>query len=119
MGTDPNSDDSDGDMLTDDLEAAGFSLGGQPWYSDPNSVDTNSDGRLDLHECWTALPETLPSNAPCDRDTDGDGQPDLFDRDDDGDGVDDGVDLSPINHMPTSGAFSGSSPFQLTRNNFV
>ncbi|MGD8855030.1 MAG: LamG domain-containing protein, partial [Chloroflexota bacterium] len=116
LGTDPDNADTDGDQLRDDLEVAGFLFGGQTWYSDPVNVDTNSDGRTDLYECWTAPPDALPSNTPCNLDTDGDGQPDLFDRDDDGDGVDDRVDLSPADHMPASGAFSGSSPFQMTLN---
>lgn len=98
--------DSDGDGLRDDMEVRGFgsttrTFAGK-WYSDPNSVDTNMDGLPDNMECWTDntfafIKNSLPSNMPCDRDSDGDGVPDMFDEDNDNDGVDDIRDLSPFN----------------------
>ena len=114
LGTDPDDPDSDGDQLRDDLEVKGFSFGGQTWYTDPLSVDTNNDGRPDLQECWTEIPYDLPSNIPCNLDTDHDAEPDLFDRDDDNDGIEDEVDLSPMNIM---GPFNGSNPLLLKLNN--
>ncbi|MBP7689617.1 MAG: APC family permease, partial [Thermoflexales bacterium] len=117
LGTDPNSLDTDGDWLRDDREVKGFSLGGQTWYSDPNQVDTNNDGQLDSQECWGTLPATLPSNQPCDLDTDHDGTPDLFDRDDDGDAVSDRVDLSPGKVLGSGQPFSADNPFRLIIDN--
>ncbi|MEM7127834.1 MAG: LamG-like jellyroll fold domain-containing protein [Chloroflexota bacterium] len=103
LGTAPTQQDSDGDGIRDDLEVAGFSLGGTTWYLDPTEPDSNKDGVIDGIECfeWSeANPEFDPANPTqlgnC-RDTDGDDTPDVFDADNDGDGVYDSVDSSAFN----------------------
>jgi len=74
------------------------------WYTNPLEADTNRDGLGDGQE-WNVGKTTAPSDtgAPSGAgkpyDTDGDGEPDLFDRDNDGDGVPDSLDLSPISQL--------------------
>jgi hypothetical protein len=111
LGTSPTNPDSDGDLISDGAEVAGFIFGSERWYSDPLNPDTNGDGRLDTLECpQLRLIQGSRSPAGVCPDTDGDGIPDLFDDDDDGDGVRDRVDLSP-------GSVLGSvqQPFNATR----
>lgn len=110
VGTDPTYADTDEDGIPDELEVRGFSLGGQDWFTDPRSLDSNRDGIGDGQE-WDHNQDGLPD------DTDGDGVPDLFDFDNDGDGVPDSKDLSPFTALPT--VFTESSPFQLTVNNLT
>ncbi|MFN2184456.1 MAG: LamG-like jellyroll fold domain-containing protein [Anaerolineae bacterium] len=117
LGTDPDDADSDHDYLRDDLEVQGFLFKNpttgvvERYYSDPLSADTNNDGVGDIQECWASVQDTnAPWSRPCDLDTDGDGEPDIFDGDNDNDGVPDGVDRSPFDSM---GTFSASNPFQL------
>ncbi|MEZ4681432.1 MAG: hypothetical protein R2932_45185 [Caldilineaceae bacterium] len=117
LGTRLNDVDSDGDNLRDDLEVKGFEIGGRRWYANPNNGDTNGDGILDTLECWnenTALDFSAPVNVACNRDTDGDGVPDLFTYDNDGDGVDDTTDLSPFQREAT--IFDATTPFTLQSN---
>ncbi len=117
LGTNPTSKDTDGDDLQDGMEVRGFGSGGilnGKWYSNPNSIDTNRDGLPDNLECWqdatlNQISSAMPSATPCDRDTDGDGVPDIFDLDNDNDGVDDKTDLSPFSKL--SGPFSYGNPF--------
>ena len=116
LGTNPEKADTDDDGLRDALEVQGFDLGGRHWYLDPTSPDTNNDGLLDTQECWSTLPATLPSGKPCTLDTDGDGQPDLFDRDNDGDGIDDRVDLSPFSKASFGKDELGGTFFELQVN---
>ncbi|HQZ70001.1 MAG TPA: hypothetical protein PK826_01580 [Anaerolineae bacterium] len=85
IGTDVNRADSDGDGLGDGVEVRGFA--GQ--YSDPLESDTDRDGRSDGEECPGM------SGRVC-ADTDGDGQPDLFDEDSDNDGFFDSIDHAPL-----------------------
>ena len=100
LGTDPEDIDSDGDLISDATEVAGFNNGTQ-WYMNPLDADTNGDGLVDLAECFEridvadgAFNGTDVSNIDC-PDTDGDGAPDVFDYDNDGDGVPDAADSSP------------------------
>lgn len=86
----PDGRDSDGDLVTDDVEVAGFTLGERTWRGDPLSRDSNGDGIGDAQE-W--LGDADADGTP--DDTDGDGLPDLFDPDNDNDGVPDQLDLSP------------------------
>lgn len=94
LGTNPCMADSDGDHITDLAEVEGFELYGVRWYLNPRDPDTNHDGISDLDECFelSTLNPGGPS-GPC-PDTDGDGDPDVFDQDDDGDGVPDSQDLA-------------------------
>ncbi len=115
LGTDPESADTDGDSISDATEVRGFEYpvgSGQRWYSDPNNPDSNGDGIADTYECWSTFPPagSPPYTTPCDKDSDGDSTPDLFDRDDDGDGVSDRVDLSPAGK-----AGSPDAPFDADR----
>jgi len=121
LGTDPENADSDNDQLRDDLEVEGFVFAGERWYTDPLNADTNNDGLLDTRECWIVLPLDVqrdpPWTAPCDLDTDGNLEPDIFDRDNDGDGVPDRVDLSPFETMAgADGYFDEKDPFQFQVN---
>ncbi len=122
LGTAPDNPDSDGDQIRDDTEVQGFEYpagSGERWYSDPNNPDTNDDGIVDTHECWSTFPPvgSLPYTTPCDKDSDGDGVPDLFDRDNDGDGVSDRVDLSPARKMGSPAApFDSDTAFDLQIN---
>ncbi|HYF63552.1 MAG TPA: hypothetical protein VD886_12110, partial [Herpetosiphonaceae bacterium] len=95
LNTYPGMADTDGDTITDTLEVEGFLYNGSQWYLDPNESDTNRDGMVDSTECaaMSTAFGSFDANAGC-PDTDGDGEPDLFDDDNDGDGVHDVVDLS-------------------------
>ena len=96
LTTHPAQWDSDGDAITDTLEINGFNYNGRMWYLNPNENDSNKDGLVDSIEClvWTAGSHYDPS-AAC-PDTDGDGDPDIWDDDNDNDGVIDATDLSPF-----------------------
>ncbi len=89
LGTDYDQADSDGDGLNDNLEVVGFVSNNIQWYLDPLNIDSNEDGLWDSVEC-----PDLATTGTC-PDTDGDGEPDVFDYDNDGDGVPDSVDSSP------------------------
>jgi len=106
LGTDPESDDTDGDGIGDNVEVTGFTYNGQTWYGDPLEMDSNRDGLGDIRE-WNLDQDGdgLPD------DTDGDGTPDLFDRDNDGDGVPDKIDLSP--YYAGTVAYTNAAPFEL------
>ncbi|MEM7115136.1 MAG: LamG-like jellyroll fold domain-containing protein, partial [Chloroflexota bacterium] len=67
-------------------------------------------------ECpaWSSL-TTNPTPGSICPDTDGDGDPDIFDDDNDGDGVPDDVDLSPF--TVADDTFNRENPFSLTVNN--
>ncbi len=121
LGTQLNDPDSDRDKLRDDLEVKGFEIKGRRWYTDPKNVDTNGDGLPDTLECWhentTLSLADAPSNQACDKDSDGDGVPDLVEYDNDGDGVDDSVDISPFHRTQT--VFSSNNPFILQSNNLT
>lgn len=117
LGTDPDEVDTDGDQITDDVEVAGFQYAGEMWYTDPLNPDTNGDGQIEFLECpEQARPddESLsPSGEIC-GDTDGDGEPDVFDRDNDGDGVPDRVDLSIYEKLDNDGdPFDADNPLLL------
>ncbi len=119
LGTDPENPDTDGDAISDATEVQGFEYpvgSGQRWYSDPNNPDSNGDGIADTYECWSTFPPagSPPYTTPCDKDSDGDGTPDLFDRDNDGDGVSDQVDLSPARKIGDPGRpFDAGRAFEL------
>ncbi len=115
LGTDPTLMNSDLDMLGDGLEVRGFSYNNHQYYTDPLSSDTTNDGLVDLLECWTNPPDTLPNNdIGCNLDSDNDGWLDIVEADNDDDGVEDAVDLSPFSSM---NGFSETNPFQLVINN--
>jgi subtilase family serine protease/subtilisin-like proprotein convertase family protein len=114
LGTDPLAKDSDGDGIYDNVEVGGFTYDSKNWYLDPNSADTNNDGRIDTEECPTLVAKTSLGSNVC-QDTDGDKIPDVFDRDDDGDGVSDRIDLFPEGITDRNGRSSnGSSPTPFT-----
>jgi hypothetical protein len=81
--TDPNNADSDGDTLTDgnEVNGTGTSLG-KP--SNPMDTDSDNGGILDNKEIAFG---GNPLVATDDKDTDGDGVPDIADTDDDNDGI--------------------------------
>ncbi len=107
IGTNPYTDDSDFDGVSDLDEINGFDYGGQTWYGNPIWPDSNRDGILDGIE-WNP-------DAP---DSDGDNTPDLYDFDDDNDGVTDNVDMSRLVASKDDGgnliAFGETNPLQLT-----
>jgi subtilisin-like proprotein convertase family protein len=110
LGTEPGNADSDGDGILDGAEVRGFDYNGRHWYLNPNSVDSNNDGRPDSLEC-----PDLQNSQTC-PDADSDGTPDLFDRDDDGDGVSDRIDTAPAVVVGQALPFSGTHPFELVVN---
>ncbi len=122
LGISLNNQDSDADGLRDDLEVRGFGSGSGlgasgRWYSNPLSIDSNSDGLPDTLECWqddtlARINSVFPATVPCNRDSDADGVPDLFAQDNDGDGVDDASDLSPFNRTPASLIYNKNNPLK-------
>jgi hypothetical protein len=114
IGTNPNSDDTDADGISDYAEVMGWSFGGQQWYGDPFLSDSNRDGIPDGLE-WDK-----DGNGILD-DTDGDGIPDIYDPDNDGDGVDDAYDLSPFTaYRPgNDGYFSITHPLHFGIDNLT
>jgi hypothetical protein len=106
--------DTDSDGLRDNVEVAGFTLGGQKWYLNPNAADSNKDGQGDGIE-WGLNPNGTLRTTPLDSDSDN--TPDLFDEDNDGDGVPDNKDLSPF----SKGGFTytESNPLQIKLNNLT
>ncbi|MEM7115428.1 MAG: thrombospondin type 3 repeat-containing protein, partial [Chloroflexota bacterium] len=95
IGTVPTLEDTDGDTISDKAEVEGYTDNqGINWYLDPYELDSNRDGLPDGAECpaWSSL-TTNPTPGSICPDTDGDGDPDIFDDDNDGDGVPDDVDL--------------------------
>ncbi|MCP4212237.1 MAG: hypothetical protein GY764_12270 [Halieaceae bacterium] len=113
LGTLPEVADTDGDNLNDGVEVAGVVLTGidgvnRTWYTDPLQQDSNIDGISDGRE-W--LMDANNDGSP--DDSDGDGEPDMWDQDNDGDGVPDDLDLSPYSNTKDATAFSGDNPFQL------
>ena len=118
LGTALDKVDTDNDKLRDDLEVKGYSLANRLWYSDPNNADTNSDGLPDTVECWrddTALDLiSSPTTLACNRDSDLDGTPDIFEYDNDGDGVDDTIDLSPF--IQSDHVYNQQAPFSFQSN---
>jgi hypothetical protein len=130
LGTTITEADSDGDGILDAVEVRGIvpSAGGAARFSDPLQADTNQDGGPDGLECpsYRQQPtgtgdgsraadyQPLPASPTACRDTDGNGNPDLFDRDNDGDGVEDGVDLSPQTRFDPAQVYAGPKPYLLT-----
>ena len=106
--------DTDSDGLRDNVEVAGFTLGGQKWYLNPNAVDSNKDGQGDGIE-WGLNPNGTLRATPLDSDSDN--TPDLFDEDNDGDGVPDSKDLSPFSKGGF--AYTESNPLQIKLNNLT
>jgi subtilisin-like proprotein convertase family protein len=104
VGTDPDSLDTDNDLLPDGAEAKGFWYNGQMWYTNPLDADTNRDGRPDGAEC----PERIANPVGICRDTNNDGTPDAFTADDDGDGVLDAQDLAPLSWVGAQDAPGGA-----------
>lgn len=113
LGTNPALKDTDADGLSDGVEIAGFTVGGQTWYTDPREPDSNKDKIPDSLECANRLDLQLGKNGTC-PDTDGDGTPDVFDYDDDNDSVADWVDLSPTKGFSPLAQFSNADPFKLS-----
>ncbi|MEJ5309992.1 MAG: LamG-like jellyroll fold domain-containing protein [Anaerolineae bacterium] len=111
LGSEPTFPDTDGDSIPDGTEVRGFDFGGRHWYLDPNSVDSNNDGRPDTIEC----PGLGTTSQTC-PDTDRDSTPDLFDRDDDGDGVPDRIDTAPTVVVGQATPFNRERPFELVVN---
>ncbi|NJN65679.1 MAG: hypothetical protein HC884_02680, partial [Chloroflexaceae bacterium] len=93
LGTDPENEDTDFDLVPDNMEVEGFTFDNQTWYSDPFEQDSNKDGLIDGYE-WQIDTVNDVGSAPS-WDIDGDGIPNLWDNDNDNDGVSDGWDLSP------------------------
>ncbi|HBY98100.1 MAG TPA: hypothetical protein DEP84_29855, partial [Chloroflexi bacterium] len=113
MGTDSETEDTDGDGIKDNVEVAGFEYpagSGQMWYTNPGEMDSNKDGLDDGREWNTGRKEGDPPP-----DTDGDGTPDLFDRDNDG--VPDNLDISPYYRGATT--YTADAPFQLILDSLV
>lgn len=113
----PDGRDSDGDLVDDNVEITGFTLGGRTWRGDPLNRDSNGDGMGDTQE-W--LGDADGDNRP--DDSDGDGTPDLFDRDNDDDGVPDRLDLSPQRSARPGDAastFNVQRPLTLTLSNLT
>ncbi|MEZ4705562.1 MAG: LamG-like jellyroll fold domain-containing protein [Caldilineaceae bacterium] len=102
LGTLVDDVDTDGDNISDYMEVQGFTIGGQTWYLDPRSSDSNGDGLLDTIECL--LRSNMNEDGSIDSqvevtdclDTDADGTPDVYDFDNDGDGVPDSADIAPF-----------------------
>ncbi len=120
LGTNPTSDDTDGDGITDNVEVEGFEYNGKHWYLNPRTPDSNNDGLIDsleCPECWRLDPTTGLSPQGVCQDSDSDGTPDVFDRDNDGDGVSDRVDMAPGDAMGMDSPFSSANPFFLTVDN--
>jgi hypothetical protein len=114
IGTSTVISDTDNDGLGDNIEANGFSFGGQRWYTDPEAADSNGDGQGDALE-WGFNADGTPRTTPLD--SDGDGIPDLFDNDNDGDGVPDNKDLAPF--AKGAASYTEAAPLQLTLNNLT
>jgi hypothetical protein len=109
-GTDELQSDSDGDLISDNVEVRGFTLGGKTWYANPNALDSNDDSLGDGQE-WDSNGDSLPD------DTDNDQVPDLFDSDNDGDGVADRKDIAPF--AAGSTVFREATPLALTLNDLT
>ncbi|MDJ0756691.1 MAG: hypothetical protein QNJ45_24360, partial [Ardenticatenaceae bacterium] len=118
LGLMPAVADTDADGINDRLEVTGFVYNGQTWYLNPNEQDSNKDGIIDSAEClvWYDASPTFNESGVC-PDSDGDGDPDIFDSDNDGDGVPDAEDLS----MNVGGGqtFDDDNPFELTIDNLT
>ncbi|MEZ4705569.1 MAG: LamG-like jellyroll fold domain-containing protein [Caldilineaceae bacterium] len=113
LGTFINVVDTDNDHISDNLEIQPMTVGGQTWYLDPRSSDSNGDGLADTIECSVrrnvddadAIDASVTGGACAD--TDGDGVPDVYDFDNDGDGVPDSEDSAPFDSMNvTDGQFA-------------
>ncbi|MCB9434659.1 MAG: hypothetical protein H6668_22070 [Ardenticatenaceae bacterium] len=117
LGTVPILADTDGDGIEDKVEVEGYTdSSGVDWYLDPYALDSNKDGLPDGAECpaWSLLSASYNPGSAC-PDSDGDGDPDIFDDDNDGDGVADDVDYSPF--TVASDTFNRDNPFSLTLSN--
>ena len=115
LATATNAKDTDQDSVYDKAEVDGF--GDPKRYTDPRNTDTDDDGLPDGAECPERTREKA-TPAAC-RDTDRDGEPDVFDDDSDADGFFDGVDSAPARSMGTLAApqFNGARPFNLAVRN--
>ena len=114
VGTDATLADTDDDGIRDAQEVHGFSVGGQSWYANALSIDSNNDGVSDGQE-WGFDANNNPRQTPLD--TDSDNLPDLFDADNDNDGVPDRQDLAPFS--VGTATFSEANPLKLTLNNLI
>ena len=118
LGTLPGDEDTDSDSISDGLEVGGFDYNGQTWYLNPTEADSNFDGIIDSSECmvWFDGSDVYDETAVC-PDSDGDGDPDVFDADNDDDGVPDAEDMS----MNVGGGttFSNANPFELSIDNLT
>jgi hypothetical protein len=96
--------DSDGDGLTDALEAGDAEVGSAPLDSDrdgsPDFRDTDSDGN--------GRPDAVDGSG----DLDGDGRGDFADLDDDGDGIDDVIELGADAADPVDSDGDGTPDFR-------
>ncbi len=132
LGTHPQQKDSDEDGITDGAEVQGFLMpdGTTRRYSDPLNPDHDGDGQIDGLECPQLQRPAITDdyrgdtsgNSPwsasiqC-QDSDGDGQPDIFDFDDDGDGVPSNIDLTPVGSV--SQPFNRTTPMKLELQNLT
>ncbi|MCB0184879.1 MAG: thrombospondin type 3 repeat-containing protein, partial [Caldilineaceae bacterium] len=114
LGTFVDNADTDGDFINDYAEVQPFTVGGQIWYLDPRSADSNGDGLSDSLECVTrttlttagTIDTTVDVSGIVCNDTDSDGVPDVYDFDNDGDGVPDNADYAPFaKQTVTDGVF--------------
>ncbi len=103
LGTSINDKDTDGDGLSDDFEVRGFGHNSVMRYTNPLNADTDGDGIFDGIEC--------PNNNCVN--SDGAGDPDVFEIDNDGDGFIGSFDLSPNTVLGKDAPFTAANPFQL------
>jgi hypothetical protein len=108
LGTNPSVDDSDHDNLSDFVEVTTFTqytTGGNKFYTNPLTPDSNGDGILDGIECSA---KRVAATNNC-NDTNADNIPDFLSFDNDGDKVTDNYDISPNTRRTT--VYNEAAPY--------